>query len=92
MSHVVEQRHTACGGRERPFGLDVVLEQNRIAVEQPARLTSAVDGARLIQRGGIEGDDSVDLRIHSMHPREGRLGRSLSTASRSRSSRQHGKR
>ena len=83
MGHVVEQRHAARGGGEWPLRLDVVLEQNRVAIERPARLAPPVDGAGLIERGGIERDDSVDLRIDRMHPRNRRLGRSLSTRSRS---------
>jgi hypothetical protein len=89
MGYVVEQSHAARGRRQRSLRLDVVLEQNRVAIEQPARPTPPVDGAGLIERGGVDGDHSVDLRIHRMHPRDRRLGRRFSARSRTRSSRQH---
>ena len=89
MGHVIEQRHAACGRRQRSFRLDVVFEQNRVAIEQPPRPTSPVDGAGLIERGRIERDHSMDLTIQRMYPRDRRPGRSLSTHSRTRSSRQH---
>ena len=89
MGYVVEQSHAARGRRQRSVRLDVVLEQNRVAIEHSARPTPPVDGPGLIERGGIEGDHRVDLRIHRMHPRDRRLGRRLSARGRTRSSRHH---
>ena len=63
--------------------LDVVFQQNGVAVEQTARLTSAVDGACLVKRGGIERDHRVNLRVYFLYPCDRGPGGSFRTRNRS---------
>ena len=65
MGDIVRQRQRTGGGGNRIGSLDIVLDQDRNAMQRPARtlgLAFGVQRLRPRQRIGIERDDAVELR------------------------------
>src|SRR5690606_9616775 len=69
--HVVDQREAAGRRRKRTRGLDVVLDQNRHAVERSARRRPAIQRSRLLERAGIDRDHGVEQGIQLLDPLKG---------------------
>ena len=58
-----DQGQTAGRCRKWPVGFNIVLEHDRVAVEQTMCTASLINGLSLIQRRWIESDYSTDLGI-----------------------------
>jgi hypothetical protein len=78
MGNVLKQGKAPGSCRKRPSGFNIVLEQDRVAVEQTMCTMSLVDGPSLIQCCWIESDYCMDLGIERLYPRDCRLRRGFS--------------